>query len=39
VKVAVPTSLSKSQKANLEKFIDSLPSENPREELIKKAKR
>ena len=39
VKVAVPTSLSKSQKANLEKFIDSLPSENPRDELIKKAKR
>ena len=39
VRVAVPTSLSKTQKAHLEKFVDSLPKDNPRDDLISKAKR
>ena len=39
VRVAVPTSLSKTQKAHLEKFVDSLPKDNPRDDLIAKAKR
>jgi len=39
VRVAVPTSLSKTQKGHLEKFVDSLPKENPRDDLTAKAKR
>lgn len=39
VRVAVPTNLSKAAKAHLEKLVESMPNDNPRDELIQKAKR
>lgn len=39
LKVAVPSHLSSSQKAHLEKFVQSLPDENPRDDLMAKARR
>jgi molecular chaperone DnaJ len=39
LKVAVPSHLSGSAKAHLEKFMAALPDENPRDDLMSKAKR
>jgi molecular chaperone DnaJ len=39
LRVAVPSHMSSSAKAHLEKFIQALPDENPRADLMAKAKR
>lgn len=39
IKVAVPQHLSKAAKAQLDKLVEALPKENPRDELLQKAKR
>jgi molecular chaperone DnaJ len=39
LKVAVPSHLSSSARAHLEKFIEALPDENPRDDLMAKARR
>lgn len=39
IRVAVPTHLPKNAKAHLEKFIEAMPQENPRDDLIQRAKR
>lgn len=39
LKVAVPLHLSSSAKAHLEKFMEALPDENPRDDLMSKARR
>jgi molecular chaperone DnaJ len=38
LQVAVPSHLSGAAKAHLEKLMSSLPKENPREDLLKRAK-
>ena len=39
IRVAVPLNLSKTAKAHLDKLVEAMPQENPRDELMKKAKR
>ncbi|MDR9396367.1 DnaJ C-terminal domain-containing protein [Pontimonas sp.] len=39
IRVAVPSHLSKTAKAHLDKLFEALPQENPRDDLIAKAKR